>query len=91
MKRLKSYKVKNKRFFISFELNPLTNELDPHIWIRHLIEPHEAIKAWFKISTQEFNSCYDRYEAYSEDYQLNIYYAFMNNDSDKVLIISAFR
>ncbi len=85
------HKVLNKDFYFKKDLNPVTNEYDYHIWIRHLVNPEQAITAYLNISEQIYNADYERFEAYSKADDLNIYYFFLRNNKDKIYIISAFR
>ena len=88
-KKLIQFNYKGKIFFFTYEINPLTNQMEPHIWLRHTIEPETAIKAFFNITEQSYNPQYKRYEAYSESYNLEIYYNFLGNKDYKILIIMA--
>ncbi len=78
-------------FKFKLDLNIETDEYEPHIWIRHLLEPEQVIAAFLNISEQEYNLEYKRWEAYSKVDNLNIYYIFLNKRHDKVMIITAFK
>ncbi len=77
------------KFKFKLDLNPATNEYAPHIFIRHLIEPEEAIAAFLNISYKSWNQVYKRWEAYSKTDDLHIFYNFINKKT--VMIITAFR
>lgn len=83
-------KVGKFTFKFKLDLNPLTNEYEPHIYHRHLIDVNDAIRAFFTISEQEWNEKYKRYEAYSQEYDIYLYYMKLKNKDTYLFIITAF-
>jgi hypothetical protein len=83
--------VLDKKFYFKKDLNPITKEYDYHIWIRHLIEPMQAVAAYLNIEETTYNKQHDRYEAYSFEDNIMIYYFFKNNKNNQIIVISAFR
>jgi len=71
------------------DLNPVTNEMDYHIWIRHLVEPETVINAFFNVDKERYNEKHKRFEVYSEKYNLIIYYFYLKEK--EIIIISAFQ
>ena len=84
-------KILNKEFIFKLDLNPISNEYEPHTWIRHTVEVNEAITAYLNISSISFNAKHNRYEAYSETDKLHIWFNYIKNDKNKIQIITAFR
>jgi len=84
-------KVLDTKFYFKKDLNPITNEYDYHIWIRHLVEPIEAITAYFNRDDVVYNEQNDRYEAFSIEDDMTVYYFYKNNKTNQVLVITAFR
>ncbi len=84
-------KFKGVKFYFKKDLNPLTNEYDYHIWLRHTVEPIEAIAAFFNAEKKRYNPKHSRYEIYSLEDDLVVYYMYYNEQENKVLIITAFR
>jgi hypothetical protein len=84
-------KVQNTKFYFKKELNPLKNEYEYHIWIRHLIEPIDAIIAYLNQSEKIYNQKHKRYEVYSNEDKIHVWYFYRNNNSNEVNIITAFR
>lgn len=84
-------KIADKTFVFANDLNPLTKEWDLHIYLRHLITAEEAIVAFFNITEQNYNIKHDRYEAYSQDDNICIYYFYYKGNKDVIMIITAFR
>lgn len=83
-------KVGKYTFKFKLDLNPITNEYEPHIYHRHLITPNEAIKAFFTSEYEEYNNQYKRYEAYSEKYNITLYYMKLKEKNTYLFIITAF-
>lgn len=83
-------KVGEYTFKFKLDLNPLSNQYEPHIWHRHLIEPNDVIRAFFSITEENWNDKYQRYEAYSEPYNMTIYYMKQQNLKTIVIVITAF-
>jgi hypothetical protein len=91
MNKYKSFTAKGITFLFATEKNPVTKEFDYHIWLRHLIMPTEAIKAFFSADECVYNPQYDRYEAYSGLYNITIYYFYPDKSKENlVIVISAF-
>ncbi len=89
--RYEIHDIDGINFHFKQDLNPVNNQYEPHIWIRHLIEPEQAIVAYLNISTQSFNKQYKRFEAYSEIDELHVWYNFIKKNPNRVLIITAFK
>lgn len=70
------------------DLNPITNEFEYHMYIRHLITPQQAISAYFTRTTDVYNSVYDRYEAYSEKFDITVFYTYLKEQD--IFLITAF-
>lgn len=83
------HEVIELKFKFKLDLNPITNEYDSHIFIRHLIEPEQVIAAFLNISHKSWNQVYKRWEAYSKVDDIHIFYNFI--DKNTVMIITAFR
>lgn len=83
-------KVGKYTFKFKLDLNPITNEYEPHIWHRHLISIDDAIRAFFTISEEEWNDVYKRYEAYSEGYNIMLYYMKLQEKDTYLFVITAF-
>lgn len=77
-------------FKFKLDLNPITNTYEPHIWHRHLITPDDAIRAFFTIDDEEWNETYKRYEAYSSEQDITIYYMKLQEKNTYLFIITAF-
>lgn len=84
-------KVRDTKFYFKKELNPVKNEYEYHIWIRHLIEPIDAIVAYMNQSEKIYNKKYKRYEAYSKEDKIHVWCFYRNENINEVIIITAFR
>ncbi|MFA7658043.1 MAG: hypothetical protein WCY19_01260 [Candidatus Gastranaerophilaceae bacterium] len=84
-------KVLGKTFVFANDLNPITKEWDLHIYLRHLVLAEEAIAAFFNITEQIYNIKYDRYEAYSQEDNMYVYYFYYKNNKNIIMIITAFK
>lgn len=82
------FKIKEKKFLVKLDFNELTQQYDYHMYIRHLITPQQAIAAYFSKTTELYNAKYDRYEAYSEKYNITVFYTFLKDEN--ILLITAF-
>ena len=69
------------------DLNPITNDYEYHMYLRHLVMPQQAIAAYFSKTNEIYNEKYDRYELYSEEYNITVYYKNLEPD---ILLITAF-
>ena len=58
-----------------------------HIYVRHLTQPEDAIKAFF-LGTTTWNDHYQRYETVSETH--TVYWFWLNEQAKKVLVITCF-
>ncbi len=38
--KYETFKIKGKKFIVKLDLNPITNEFEYHMYIRHLVTPH---------------------------------------------------
>ena len=85
------YKVRSKEFKFKLDFNPVTQTLDPHIWIRHTVEPIEVVVAWFNISEQVYNKTNKRYEAYSAIDNITFYYIYTDKIKSIIMIITAMK
>ena len=83
-------KVDKYTFKFKLDLNPVTNQYEPHIFHRYLITPNDAIRAFFTISEEEWNEQYQRYEAYSSTYDITLYYMKLKEKDSYIFIITAF-
>lgn len=86
--KYKVFKIRGKKFVVKMDLNPLTNEYEYHMYIRHLITPQQAITAFFTKTTEEYNEQYNRYELYSEKLDITVYYTYLKEQD--ILLITAF-
>ena len=84
-------KVQKLKFYFKKELNKFKNEYEYHIWIRHLVEPIEAIIAFLNQDNTVYNEIHKRFEAYSKKDKLNVWYMYRNKNKDEIIIITAFR
>lgn len=84
-------KVSDKTFIFAKDLNPITKEWDLHIYLRHLITAEEIILAFFDITEQTYNIKHDRYEAYSKQDNMCIYYFHYKCNKNIIMIITAFK
>lgn len=81
------FKIKGQKFIVKLDLNPLTNDYEYHMYIRHLITPEQAIAAYFSKTTDVYNKERDRNELYSETLNIMVYYKQLKPD---ILLITAF-
>jgi len=81
------YKINGQKFIVKMDFNPITNEYEYHMYIRHLVMPEQAIAAYFSKTTDFYNEKYDRHELYSESLNITVYYKVLNPD---ILLITAF-
>ena len=58
-----------------------------HIYVRHLTQPEDAIKAFFS-GTTTWNDHYQRYETVSETH--TIYWFWIDEQAKKVIVITCF-
>lgn len=82
-------KIKNTKFVVKLDYNPISQDYEYHMFVRHLVTPQEAIAAYFSKTYEEYNEKYDRYEAYSEKFDITLYYTFLKDEN--ILLITAFR
>ncbi len=87
MHKYKVFKIKGQKFIVKMDLNPLSNEYEYHMYIRHLVMPQQAIAAYFNKTSEIYNEERDRYELYCEYLNITVYYKKLNPD---VLLITAF-
>ena len=83
------FKIRGQKFVVKLDYNELTQDYDYHMYIRHLVTPQEAIAAYFNKTYEEYNQKYNRYEAYSQKFDITLYYTFLEDEN--VLLITAFR
>ena len=83
-------KVGKYTFKFKLDKNPITQEFEPHIWHRHLITPDDAIRAFFTISEETYNTKHKRFEAFSKDYDMTLYYMKLKEQNTYLFIITAF-
>ena len=76
-------------FYFKLDLNPLSKELEPHIWIRHAVEPEYVVAAYFNLSEKSYNANYKRWEAFSDEYDIYIYFMHWENNENQIIVISA--
>lgn len=82
------FKISGKKFIVKLDYNPITNDYEYHMYIRHLVKPEEAIAAYFAKSSEFYNEQYDRYEVYSKKYDITVYYTYLKDEN--ILLITAF-
>lgn len=82
------FKIGGKKFVVKLDYNPVTKDYDYHMYIRHLVKPEYAIAAYFTRTDEVYNEQYERYEAYSEKYDITVYYTFLKDEN--ILLITAF-
>lgn len=87
--KYKVFKISGKKFVVKMDLNPVTNDYNYHMYIRHLITPEQAIAAYFTKTSEIYNQDYDRYELYSQKYDITVYYTYLKDEN--VLLITAFQ
>ena len=85
--KYKIFKIKGQKFIVKMDLNPITNEFEYHMYIRHLVTPEQAIAAYFSKTTDIYNKDRDRQELYSKELNITVYYKQLNPD---ILLITAF-
>lgn len=81
------FKIKGQKFIVKMELNPLTNDYEYHMYIRHLVMPSQAIAAYYSKTKDIYNEKYDRNELYSAELNITVYY---KNLSPDIFLITAF-
>lgn len=86
--KYQSFKIKGKKFVVKLDLNPITNEFEYHMYIRHLVTPQQAIAAYFSKTSETYNEKYNRYELYSKSQDITVYYTYLK-DKD-IFLITAF-
>jgi len=86
--KYKVFTVKNQNFVVKMDFDPILNDFEYHMYIRHLITPQQAIAAYFTKTFEIYNEKYDRCEAYSEKYNITVYYTFLKDTN--ILLITAF-
>lgn len=82
------FKIKGKKFIVKLDYNELINDYEYHMYIRHLIMPQQAIAAYFTKTYEVYNEQYNRYEAYSEKYDITVFYTYLKDED--ILLITAF-
>ena len=87
--KYKVFKISGKQFVVKMDLNPVTNDYDYHMYIRHLVTPQQAIAAYFTKTKETYNKEYDRYELYSKAYDITVYYTYLKEEN--ILLITAFQ
>ncbi len=85
------YEANGYKFYFKFDYDSISKEYVPHVWIRHLLEPEQVIEAFFNISEKSYNKIRDRWEGYSKQDGITIYYFFKKIKNNEVLIITAFK
>lgn len=73
----KSISQNGYRFLFKYDYDATSKEYLPHIWIRHLVEPEMAIKAFFDLDEKTYNPEHQRYEGYSTKHDLSLFYFFI--------------
>lgn len=86
--KYQSFKIKGKKFVAKLDLNPITNEFEYHMYIRHLVTPQQAIAAYFSKTSENYNEKYDRYELYSKSQDITVYYTYLKEKD--IFLITAF-
>ncbi len=83
-KKWARYRSRNHTFLFKYEVDT-SNLL--HIYVRHLTQPEDAIKAFFS-GTTTWNDHYQRYETVSETH--TIYWFWIDEQAKKVIVITCF-
>lgn len=78
-------------FKFKLDKNPINNEFEPHIWHRHQVSPEEAVLAYFNKIENRWNIKHKRYEGYSKEDDIYIYYMYLSKNNKKIMVITAFR
>lgn len=86
--KYETFKIKGKKFIVKLDLNPITNEFEYHMYIRHLVTPHQAIAAYFYKTSETYNKTYNRYELYSKTHDITVYYTYLKEKD--IFLITAF-
>jgi len=86
--KYKIFKIKGQKFIVKMDLDPLTNEFEYHMYIRHLVTPQQAISAFFNKTNEIYNEKNNRYELYSEKLDITVFYMYLK-DKD-IFLITAF-
>lgn len=86
--KYKMFKIKGQKFVVKMDLNPLTNEFEYHMYIRHLVTPQQAIAAYFSKTSEIYNEERKRYELYSSSLDITVYYTYLKEQD--ILLITAF-
>lgn len=76
-------------FFFKYNYDPISDSYLPHIFIRHCIDCKTAIKAYLSRTKEVYKEKKERYEAYSEEYNLELYYFHPGRNENKIYIIMA--
>ena len=82
------FKIKGKKFVVKLDYNEILGDYEYHMYIRHLIMPQQAIAAYFTKNLEFYNEKYNRYEAYSEKYNITVYYTYLKEED--IFLITAF-
>jgi hypothetical protein len=85
----KIYEVENFKFYIKFDL--IQGKYHPHMLHRHDVYPEDAITTFFNITQSSYNAKNQRYEAYSKDTNITIYYAYRHQKQEEILLITAIK
>lgn len=85
--KTKAIQYKNLTFYFKYNYDPISQNYLPHIFIRHCIDCKTAIEAYLNRKEETYNDEKERYEAYSEEYNLELYYFYINNNRNKIYII----
>ena len=86
--KYKVFKIKGQKFVVKLDLNPITNEYEYHMYIRHLVTPQQAIAAFYSKTKEEYNAQYNRYELYSQNLNITVYYTYLKEQD--IFLITAF-
>lgn len=85
--KYKIFKSRGQKFIVKLDLNPITNDYEYHMYIRHLVTPEQAIEAYFSKTSDIYNKNFDRNELYSAKLDIIVYYKRLKPD---ILLITAF-
>ena len=86
--KYKVFKIKGQKFVVKMDFDPVINDFEYHMYIRHLVTPQQAIAAFYSKTTEFYNQKYDRYELYSESLNIIVYYTYLQKQD--IFLITAF-
>lgn len=85
----KVYEAEGIKFYVKFDL--INGESLAHMYHRHTIKPEEAITAFFNQTHEIYNQTNMRYEVYSKETDITVFYAYRHNKQNEILLITAIK